>query len=746
MRDRWYGVTLPDEDYVKITKLKKLLRYVKNSKNTPLTGRFYNDTMGMIYWPHVFANKRFLDYFADIVLPRNQMEAEAHKLCPVHHVRKHNDFITWLQQRTRMFTEHLLGSLLVPAATPPGVVCMEYAAAHGEPSEPMHNRANYTTFRRLTITDKALARVLQTPDTRYELAVHELPDPLRLIHHAWKALTQRATNAYDPTQVGIEYTHTGCMFINWDIFRVSSRWPKEVGCSAASAMLDIEKLSSSHTLRNGMATRDLDPTVDRIGRFRTRVYKSDYVRQAMSTDLFVAPTADDSDYIPSATVIDPLYLVKRQHLFDGTWHYQQRSKQLNAKRRSRVSRDSPEAEATATTKVYSFMFKPVDHLKDIITEHQLALWFDPNHEERVYGIRRKKAMLFTRPELLGQARQDCPAEVEVWLRAVDSLKLVESYRDDGAVGNIQEQLRSEFYKQARQEHLNEIGPQVLEHFVSYELLSKDEQYQVREAAKRLHRDRSGDEGAVPGRWWLDKTAQLAREFVKADTIRRIVNVTLPGERSVSTQHFYTPEAIKLFQTFTQGAMGSPSGDVAPDSHMERATMNQLAPTPYLLAWTRFCLGMQGKANSFAIKEEHQRWTPAEDIVLAQHIHINQPRMSRTQWGKLLAALPARNESACRYRARTVNLLLAKGLTAAQRAKYRMGNVELKTDQAMARKTIFIYGYLMYYQRSGRKLLRTLPGVRNILKLTGPQLERLPLPTSYAGDFFSTFGEASPSFS
>jgi hypothetical protein len=641
---------------------------------------------------------------------------------------------------------------------------------------------NYTFFRAVDATKKTVERVMAYPPAVDETGKYldEIPPLRQLLYGALEALYYRTP--LDPEVTGLSFTNDGHVFINWPRLYNSSLWPviklsardqltikraqakgqhvttpfnaesdpkSQFNTANIAAALFLDAAKSPARFKSALIAPDLANAPQHMPAFMAANphQASRYIKMCETTGCF-SWSPDETD---PCTLVDPLKLANTPALFDGTVYLRShnRAKQAKDMRARAVSGAAPRKPAA---KVYSFPFRPYEYLETLRKIHPepdslpQKFWFDSSTTEVVYAIRKKEGFFFRHPTLLTPdviRRLDVEGEMEVWTRALDSLKILERVHESRDPLNFSEQRKgwkSRFYKGVKIDYVERVAASVIQDFVSLDKLSQKEHNLVK---MRLRHQFASETGEGGSRWHYKLCADAARLVTDPHMVRRIIQVVLPNAESLdpTPQHFYTPFAMSIFERFAKLSVKL----LQPEHLSQDAPMQQIytlqRPAFYIYAWTQFCREhyMASAPSQTKAPKDSRRWTPEEDFILLQG--YRRPRMRNGDWSPLLSKLynvRARDISrnVAYARLRTCNQMLKAALHPSTYSTFSVGGCYQHPLQA--KRTVLLIGYLQYYQRVFGKVYRQLPHVLGILKRADRDVAAVELPKTYSDPFFREF--------
>jgi hypothetical protein len=731
---------VPEDLFDIITARRKLFRYVYRGQfDNIYSGRGTTKAVSVIHWPHLLVLPHFLKKIKPVVWPAKQEAHEAKALgfdmrCSGASV----EYRAWHDRRLRDIIDTLLGSLVIDATSVTARAAWEaYAQLQltvdpSQDADALTDPKNYTCFAKTNLDTTSQLRTLVAPPLRHKSPYDDARPPhIIALYAAFLALYQRhhEGHGFDPAEVGLTYAKSGHLVVNWDRFRDSRFWPHTLRkLTGEDLALGVEEERPVVSIKGAIVKRDLKPDLNSTVRtFDKQV--SQYVRICIESDIALF----DHKTVDWCSIIDPLVFLKKPQYFDGFSYYRSRErKRKQRQERLLRQRANPLDAPAVTARVFPFVFKPFEYHTPELCKEDTTPWYPQAHSERIYAIRRNGELLFTRPILLREAAKIAPWEVEAWKRAIDALKCVERFLDNGDVGNIQAESRSNLFQTARHDFLTRVGRETIKGFVSIDQLGPRAMQRLKQQAARTYLDENPQ--AVDGtRWYHDGVLQQVKDMQVGDinAVRRVAKVIIPelNKDEPVKAAFYTPAAIKLFKMLAEKNVDACKA-YSMDPAIIHALTHQMGPTPYLAAWARFCQDTQNKGVDFAEDDQHAKhWTPDEDLALVLHYHPY-PKMTAQEWRTLLTMLPERSQNQCQARIRTINRRFKKVLAEPQWNQYRVGKLCGKLEHA--KRAVMLFGFLTNYQGPLHKRLKE---VGNVLRIDDGTARHVALPPRYRGTFF-----------
>lgn len=700
----------------RVQRVHRILKIVTSTRPVrQADGRLALDTAGILYWPAI-----------------ERLPALLRGLCGLTVI---GDEVPSVKD-TRDSVERDLGPLLLNPRMSCGQIFTDYAYRErqflledlGEVPDVLEQRlfdpSNYTVFRRVNMRDSALLRPFVPPPPPLEVRPFfaSLPSALAALYAAWYALHTRHEDPFDGQEVGLDFVENGYMFINWRRFRNSRFWPSSVQLSGELVDEALRHLKGRLSLVNGMLpkvrhVRTKETPSQRRKREAELAY---YYTLCQKTDAFNFNMDTPSQSDP-ATIIDPLYLRRKAHLFDGRWHMTRDAHGKLKVRTSRVKRTARQRFANT----YPVTFRPMDWLeKYTFTDEEL--WFPKDHEETIHIVSRKGQPFYTYPRLLSTKNPAGASDTRAWLAAVDSLKLVENFFEDGSMGNVQEQSRGDYLRKIRDEHLYELGHHIIKNFAFPDHNSREFQ-RLKVKAAQTH-----EEGT---RWYYEVLKEHTNRL-RIHDVRRILEVNIPEfKQEPYKEHFWSRTAIDVFHKFAMASAGMVDPEDA-DSPVFLQYLKHLSkPAPYLLAWTLFCRRTELPMKMSPSDDRSRHWTPDEDLFLIKSYSIL-PRLKKEAWRNICMQLE-RNKPPCHARIKKLNTMLQRALVPMAFNTYKVGTI--RGDELKAKRVVMLMGVVKVLQQNGERMTNhSHPAVAAIMALTNSQLANMPLPPRYDHPLFHAF--------
>ena len=739
---------MPESYFEEVKKLRALFSYTRSAQNVPTRGRFTDTFAQCLYWPHIYENYRFLSKLADIVLPLPQRQREAHQdRLRISSTNEHSpEYLTWLARRVRQLIEELLGPLLLPhGVAASDKLIDDYAFMHEDPETTPAEEAisvhpqselrephQYICWRKVNTQDGALLRTRVVPPLPTATAFFvDVPPPLVVLYHAWRTLVQRQELGFDSQEIGVEYVRSGHLLVNWRRFFQSRYWPREVRLQPDEVHDKLLKLPTYCSLRTGVI--DIDLTTRRPIRGRGDVVDRElkslslYLELALGTEAITLSTTDAEP----CTIIDPLRLLCKENVFNGLWHHDKLERVRQTARRFHQRQTSGEV-VVSNAQVHTLRFCPGDYLKDLMDHDSWEPWFLLDQEETIYAIRHKGQLAFTNPPQLPAGP---PSEHEVWRRALDSVKLVDRFRETPkgeALSSVEGVCRSRFFSEMRQEKLMEFAEGAVATALAANKLSRRKLIALKQEVARGFSQETG----LPGQMWYHRgvIADAARQLSNPLTYRVVRNVAVPDDeaKGVHERHFFTVEGVDLFLRFAKASFNIMPPDTAGDRVQQSILSTNAGPAPYVLAWARFCVRAQELTLSRLVKREGGRrgWTPREDCILLTH-YRRHPRMSPATRNELRKQLPGHDDTSWYHRMRLLKQHFDTGLRQRSRLRLLIGRRPLPPVEA--RRAVLMLNYILYCTRRGEQVKSVSPVFSHYLNMEERVLNATPLPASYSAD-------------
>jgi hypothetical protein len=365
-------------------------------------------------------------------------------------------------------------------------------------------------------------------------------------------------------------------------------------------------------------------------------------------------------------------------------------------------------------------------------------WFEEDHTETLYAVRRKNQFFFTRPRFLDSKNPNHLWEMEAWQRALDSLNLIEQVID-GDVVDVTARTKSQLFKRETRALRERAGAAFIKDFVSIEDTPKRQMDAAVKAyvAKHQRDDPAlANSSTMSGNWYNKLVAKIAQDYLKPQSVRFKAVVKLPEEKEPKRLVFFSPQAIEAFRRFGLGSF-----QVLAEDNKEQALAvlyaQGMQPAPYVLAWSRFCLdvnlrhpdGVRASAN------EHTHWLPNDDYFLLCNYH-SRPRMTKDEWTNLLARLADRTKETCVAHAVVFNKMLKRVTSPTRYEAHHIGHRVCSSVEA--KRAILLVGCARTLVHRGEKVHVQTPFIKRIFDMPDESVEKWALPPAYRAQFFESF--------
>ena len=656
----------------------------------------------------------------------------------------------------RQHTERLLGSLLVPVDEE---ACFDYAElyakAYPEDTAGYHyvvDMSNYTAFQYLKPNVSHALRTLIIPPLE-ELIFpwsNNLPEPLELLYRAWLTLRKRNdTNLFSIADKGLGFTPKGYLFIDWGCFlqtkEATIRGKSFDAKSVHDALINYKR---PITVSKNILHRDLNC---RYTTSLNRALKDPIVRNPyLQTVCDMGFNRGINDLKGYYTIIDPIALHRKQKIFDGREHYRrlQGTRQTYAELRERQKAGLP---PKRTTKLYSFEFKPILYLQepeevtDKLSDYQ---WFNGSHEEQIHAIKRNGIYYFARPNYLSLAKDAaCYADVQLWLRFLDSFKMMMEVSDSGKWDPEAKSIaipHSDYLSALTEDLRQKAGAAFIHDFLTRDVpwAAKRERIKKIEYEKAMQKymttyfekDPTLTEATIrSGNWYNKLVAKVAQEKIDPLTVRIEAYVQLPTASSPSNVQFYSPMAIATVERFAKGSFGLIDKKYELTPLCPLITENIL-PAPYILAWARFCLQVAKRQEETPDSRELKGrcWTPSEDMALSMYFR-GMMRTTDDEWHELLTQLTSRNKMACRMRSAQHNALFKPILTPQRYDQHRFGRRACTPIEA--KRAMYLIGCIKAMTHRNEKVHQRSPFIKRIFNAPDEEIKSWFIPPNYRPEIF-----------
>ncbi|MGD9209220.1 MAG: hypothetical protein PVI90_00515 [Desulfobacteraceae bacterium] len=656
----------------------------------------------------------------------------------------------------RQHTERLLGSLLVPVDED---VCFTYADLYAKtyPGDTAGYRYvvgmhNYTAFQYLRPNISHALRTLIVPPLE-ELILpwsNSVPEPLTLLYRAWLTLRKRNdTNLFSMADKGVGFTPKGYLFINWSRFLQTKEADIEGKSldaeSVHNALINYKRpLTISKNILHRNLTCNYGASLNRA--LEDPVVRNPYLKTVCSMG-FNRGVNDLRGYY---TIIDPIALHRKRKIFDGREHHRrlEETRRSFAEFRERQKAGLP---PKRTTKLHSFEFKPILYLQepeevtDKLSDYQ---WFNDSHEEQIHAIKRNGLYYFARPNYLSLAKDAaCRADVQLWLRFLDSFKMMMEVSDSGKWDPEAKSIaipHSDYLSTLTEDLRQKAGVAFIHDFLTRDVPWATDRERIKkiEYEKAMQKymttyfekDPTLSEATIrSGNWYNKLVAKVAQEKIDPLAVRREAYVQLPTASSPSNVQFYSPMAIATVERFAKGSFGliDKKYELTPLSPL---MIGDTSPAPYILAWARFCLQIIKKQEEAPDSRELKGrcWTPSEDMVLSMYFR-GMMRTTDDEWRELLTQLVSRNKMACRTRSMLHNALLKPILIPQRYNQYRFGRHTHTPIEA--KRAMYLIGCIKAATHRGEKVHQRSPFIKKIFDASDEEVAAWFIPSRYRPEVF-----------
>ena len=711
---------LTEHEHEQSQLLTNLLKYVKQGARTATGGRALSDNACALYWPHFVQSTRMLSELGNRVLTPFQF----------HHAFREPDQAL---QSVRHAVVKLVAPLILDPALPSGSLAREFAETRGI----AFDATDFTVFRRMRRGKRCCAHPYVFPQANDEIPMYEqyVPEAIRLLYYAWHLVTRRLIDMYDPLDIGVDHASNGYIFINWLRFKESDRWPRWARLDPRQIDAQLYHFHGRLNLKPGLipAKKSIPASSTRIEQRLFARETKNFVRLCEETDTFTY-NPNDSNSLRHCTLVSPLYLRRKEYLFDGRWYAGRDSqgRRIDAAKPREGAHVTLEGNKTVKlARVESITFRPMQWL-DGISLSDGERWFPENHEELIWVNRRHDIPAFTRPRILTNNNPACAPEFKVWLLTTDWMKLVETFFEDGRPGNMHRQCKSDYFRRLRDEHLTQLGRRCIEGFVSLDELSNKQLKHL--YARAPHEYLAEHPESTDGtRWYTELIREASEARLRIPEVCRKLRVILPSvSKDVRTEPFFMPTAIRLFEKVALASFNVLDDSVEND-FMLRNMLDFSTPAPLLLAWARMCRAVeQGSVSSQATRRSAKLWSPDEDFHLVLNYKSKPGRTSLTAWRKIEAET-GRGREACRQRVGILNRQLKQILDWEQYEEHRIGGI--REDEIRARRIVLLTGVYAAIKRHKERVSRSHPGVARVMAFSPERLLKHLPPSAYRHEFF-----------
>jgi len=788
--------------------LLEVLAFVERRFGKPRSGVFKLQSHRLLYWPHLFEQQPVLQTLA----LRLFTPAELRTAPEAAGLEGYQRWCQWLHARVLFLLRGL--ALPVTAAEARPLQRMYEAAYHeaGLPDLPAYADArNYTVFRAIREHSTAAQRVACQPCIPYANVfanTRATPGALLALYAAWAAVTNRVADPFDPTEVGVEFASSGHLFINWELFGKSRFWPKHVPTARCEREVNEafdEQRRLSGTTRRGPPIRCLrgilPPPANMPQHLRQLPRHCSLMAGLIDVDPDTAarrfgverPLAaaalcqEMPTYHQHAayTLLDPVLLL-RANLFSGVWHNHHWRQSSTAVRQERKARARAGLLPLASSKLYTFTYRPADYLDDFLQEPGVSQLrrarqgaVDPEAEtalancpwhfandfvETIYAVKKKGQLCFTVPRGIMAYEH----EQEVWDRFLDLLYLEErarAYDGDLAVYEIERKtgtqengLRSKYYQNMEEQ----LAYEVLEEDVRAMIVrgGSDAQEHLEKIEAGLRRAHQLERGGASTRWFFDRVLPaMTKSHLAPNQLRVKRTVLLPGAATPRLLPFFTDRTIQELKECTFLSMLALIQQKKPmvialhhplalsiQEHLRAASLRRRramtalpGAAPMLLAWARFCEEQGATSSAFSATQMRRQdrrargevgeWTLPQDVLFLT-TYRRYPRLSPVEVQQLNDGV-GRDETAWRLRMSMWRHRAPRLLHQSTMRRLHLGVRSLTDDDAWRLalhhglyRTLSLPEQQAYDRVSPPKIIQRLWRVKWTV------LERLTLPISY----------------
>lgn len=634
---------------------------------------------------------------------------------------------------------------------------------------------NYTVMVPLEVTLEAIYRTCFVTPPLFGMIKDDfadVPRPLQLLYQAWFLLINRGEAPFKPSVVGVDFTPQGYILINWDVFlnnpqvklmepspaavafkdktvKTASQTSKaEVHMSQALA--ELKSIRLKHAIPIPLPYKRIQP-VNPSRQSRNSLYTKTCERTFDSI-------LSDPDGIPPCTIIDPYCLNRLDHLFSGYHHrtFRENAKIAAAKRYQELKKVHPTRQPVACASVYTFDFRPYTYLhaaKKQCPDLDIS-WLPDNYVEPIYATKYFKELSFMRPHFLKRTTQECAGDVEVWLRTLDSINIIQHfYEDAGSFIDFGGQLktRSEYWKRQKEKELLRAAKHLFTDVVTLSGLPPSKLQAIEAYARKQYLENNQEAvGSLNPREWWRHAQQKYRTLITPTALRRKAFVLLPGQETLTENVFYKSLALKLFNHAAAISLGFAKADCMDDLHAQMYDF-EYNRAPYLYAWSQFCLECtqkgigyaKARTNPFAPSKppvsssmpKYTRWTPTEDCVLLQHYSCYDNRNDKG-WDTLVKLLPGRSRISVTARLQTIRRVLKKALKAPSYRKWMLSGRPL--NMLEAKRLTFFIGCSHVAKTQGVALHPMHCVVHEIYSLPDEFVAQFELPPVYTYHVYAKF--------
>jgi hypothetical protein len=694
---------------------------------------------GVVYWPDFAAAMRRSTVWRDRYCPPRLLEEDRRQRGVPPSGRAYQ---AWFLKALRRHVEMLLTPLLIPTDSTVGGNYVSYALerrgmgddriddVNPEVWADLNSRDYYTYFKRVNASDTNMRRILALPPdfSEFKVQMAAVPQEIVALYYAWRTITERAKHPYDPREIGIEWTTKGMLFINWArFFNSPLKPPVTVSPSECAAFLRGGHTKGKYRLKLSAFP---DP------------HRFDSIPQETEA-------IDDDDFRAMAepcSLVDTLYLARRESLFSALYHTkrskkQRASRERNAERikerrlhKKMTGNEAPLKRQRRMAKVHTFCFRPIEHVQREFTTFERPFWLatplgEADYEENVYAISFKGQLYFAQPAIPPKDMPEC--ERSATKRAMDRLSCVAQFAATGDVTQIVNKSKTQQMRELQEAEWLRTAPHIIENFLSLDALTQQQLRKVkRETNRRIGEDT--DNPYSGENWYQNTMLNLARRTLPVSAVRRTAYCIIPGRNDEEPKEhvFYSVQTLKQFQEESKGNVIPISPNIPLPPGVDAA--------PYIYAWATFCINAHRSGASYAIKDpgRNSHWTPPEDQLLVRH-YRRFPRLKNEEKAALLRLLPNHSWKGITQRVRQINTMLKELLTHPRMQRCEVGRAWLNgadPDIEAVRLSLLI-GIGMNRRYQGEPLHVKLESVGDVFKLDEDTLKALVLPNTYRSDQF-----------
>lgn len=759
--DKYPELRLPESHMEAVRRV-----YYYLQKASPGVGRYADDGAFVLYWPHLYRNRRLselgLRIFSDY--------------------RMHNILKDAGKGAFRKCIEKRLAELYGPLRLTNHDVISTYVDSYRKRVSPeqfdkefsdMQELSNYTLYQYVKPKQEIFARIMCPPKAILELDC--VPDHLRYLYQAWVLASMRhrlITDPYfDPTDTGVGFTNNGDLFINW---RVLSELPEQIPLLFAPdlrgvAYAPIHDLIYEH--KNPSFKRHVQAVNNRKGK-RCNTYMR--VCKQMGIGF---PEVD------ICTIIDPLVL-RDSCLFENDYHrdlmYGKRKSAAAHKIRNAYKHELRKDEKLRDEFEAQIRYAPAEPIEfrahTYLSESERATlsegwepsdiwWFPADHKETLWFTTFGNRLYVSAPSLITKSNPDCSHERNLWESVFDAVNMLQVYASDGSLAEMRKGIFTTYWKRIREDMLQKLLFRLSEKGVfslpsaSKQALEKDKDFwnaliedgslstyekirtmspqrkmKLKQALNEAYWDGLGS--VRTGKW----ESEYRRVLLKH--LKPIAHFCIYRRCPDNVNRvFLSEEAAAILKYAVHVTCGLPIDTKIQLQNFLAVFNIPGRPATYLLAWLRCCESIHAlpKFKGDVITEKHavgRDWDLDEDLHLAYTFYCDtRPRFVHMVREKAARALPRRSYASVKRRVNVLDGILKELLPFSTTKRLSLNRKLCPYD---AKRVLLLIGCYKAAKRLDVEISKSSPWVRFIVKADKSYLDNLILPKTYKCDYFDPF--------